>query len=73
MSSSNSSEMNDQIVMVFLGDMDEAMSIMQAEEATTAAASLSTRRPKHHRCYVNRDRETAHFRLRHDWFNDNCM
>jgi hypothetical protein len=42
MSSSNSSEIEDQIAMVFLTVMDEAMSIMQVEEATTAAASLST-------------------------------
>jgi hypothetical protein len=39
MSSSNLSEIEDQIVMTFLGVMDEAISILQAEEA---AASLST-------------------------------
>jgi hypothetical protein len=42
MSSSNSSEMDDQITMVFLGVMDEAISILQAEEAAVAAASSST-------------------------------
>jgi hypothetical protein len=39
MSSSNSSEMGDQIVMAFSGVMDEAMSILQAKEV---AASSST-------------------------------
>jgi hypothetical protein len=43
MSSSNSSEMDDQIVMIFLDVMDEVMSILQAEEAAAAAASSSTR------------------------------
>jgi hypothetical protein len=49
--------------MVFLGVIDEAMSIVQAEEATAVATSSSIRRPKCHRRYVNRDREAAHFRL----------
>jgi hypothetical protein len=35
MFSSNSSEMEDQIVMSFLGIIDEAMSVVQAEEAMT--------------------------------------
>jgi hypothetical protein len=39
MSSSNSSEMEDQIIMVFLSVMNEVMSILQAEET---AASSST-------------------------------
>jgi hypothetical protein len=39
MSSSDSSEMEDQITMVFLVIMDEVMSILQAEEAATATAS----------------------------------
>jgi hypothetical protein len=33
--------MKDQIVMAFSGVMDEAMSILQAEEAAAAAASAS--------------------------------
>jgi hypothetical protein len=73
MSSSNSNEMEDQIVMAFSGVMDEAMSIMQAEEAAATSASLSTRRPKFRRRYINRDREAAHFRLRHDYFDDDCI
>jgi hypothetical protein len=59
--------------MAFQGIMEEVMSILQAEEATAAVASSSTRRSKYHRRYVNRDREVAHFRLRHDYFNDNCV
>jgi hypothetical protein len=35
--------MKDQITMSFFGVMDEAMSILQAEEAAAAAASSSTR------------------------------
>jgi hypothetical protein len=35
--------MEDQIVMAFSDVMDEAMSILQAEEAIAAAASSSTR------------------------------
>jgi hypothetical protein len=42
MSSSNSSEMDDQIIMAFLDIMDEAMSIFEAEEVVAAAASSST-------------------------------
>jgi hypothetical protein len=42
MSSSNLSEMEDQLVMVFQGTMEEAMSIVQAKEAATASASSST-------------------------------
>jgi hypothetical protein len=41
MSSSNSSEMKDLIVMAFSDVMDEAMSILQAEEATAVVASAS--------------------------------
>ena len=73
MSSSNSSEMEDQLAMVFEGAMQEAMSIVQAEEAAATAASSSTRGPKRRRRYVNRDREAAHFRLRHDYFDDDCV
>jgi hypothetical protein len=65
--------MDDQIVMVFSGIMDEAMSIMQVEEVVTVVASSLTWRLKRHRCYVNRDRETAHFRLWHDYFDDDCV
>jgi hypothetical protein len=65
--------MEDQIVMAFSGVMDEAMSIRQAEEAATAVTSSSTRRLKRHRCYINSDREVAHFRLWHDYFNDDCV
>jgi hypothetical protein len=42
MSLFNSSEMNDQIVMVFLDIMDEIMSILQAEETIIAVAFSST-------------------------------
>jgi hypothetical protein len=42
MSSSNSSEMEDQLTIAFQGIMEEAMSILQAKEATAAAASSST-------------------------------
>jgi hypothetical protein len=73
MSSSNSSDMVDQISMVFSCVMDEAMSIVQAEEVATAATSSSTRWPKRRRCYINHDREATHFRLRHDYFDDYCM
>jgi hypothetical protein len=73
MSSSNSSEIEDQIAMAFLDVIDEAMRILQAKEAVAATASLSTRRPKRHRCYVNRDHEAVHVRLRHDYFNDDCV
>jgi hypothetical protein len=50
--------------------MEEVMIMLQAEEAATAATSSSTRGPKRRRRYVNRDREAAHFRLRHDYFDD---
>jgi hypothetical protein len=73
MYSFNSSEMDDQITTMFSDVMDEAMSIIQAEEAAAAAASLSTRRPKLHQCYVNCDHERDHFRLRHDYFDDDCV
>jgi hypothetical protein len=69
MSSSNSSEMDDHIVMAFSGVMDEAMSIFEVEEATAVATSSSTRRLKRHRRYVYRDHEAAYFKLRHDYFD----
>jgi hypothetical protein len=68
MSSFNSSEMEDQLTMVFQGIMEEAMSMLQAEEVVAAAASSSTQGPKRHRRYVNRNHEATHFRLRHDYF-----
>jgi hypothetical protein len=49
MSSFNSSEMEDQLTMVFQGIMEEAMSMLQAEEVVAAAASSSTQGPKRHR------------------------
>jgi hypothetical protein len=58
---------------MFSGVMDESMSILQVEETTVATASSSTRRSKRHRYYTNRDREAAHLRLWHDYFNDDCM
>jgi hypothetical protein len=73
MSSSNSSEMDDRLTMMFQGVMEEAMNMLQAEEATTAATSSSTRGSKRRRRYVNRDREVTHFRLRYDYFNDDCV
>jgi hypothetical protein len=59
--------------MVFSDVMDEVMSIVQVEEAITTASSSSTRRLKRHRCYINHGREAAHFRLRHDYFDDDCV
>jgi hypothetical protein len=56
MTSSNSSEMENQLIMAFQGIMEEAMSMLQAEEVMAATASLSTRGPKRCRRYVNRDR-----------------
>jgi hypothetical protein len=53
--------------------MEEVMSILQAEEDATAAASSSTRRSKRCRRYVNCDREADHFRLWHDYFDDDCV
>jgi hypothetical protein len=38
-SSSNSSKMEDQLTMVFQGVMEEAMSMLQAEEVVAATAS----------------------------------
>jgi hypothetical protein len=42
MSSSNSSEMEDQLIIVFQGIMEEAMSMLQAEEVVAAVVSSST-------------------------------
>jgi hypothetical protein len=42
MSSSNSSEIKDQLTMTFQDIMEENMSMLQAKEATTVAASSST-------------------------------
>jgi hypothetical protein len=73
MSSSNSSEMEDQPTMAFHGIMEKAMNMLQADEAVAAVASSSTQGPKHRRRYINRDREATHFRLRHDYFDDDCV
>jgi hypothetical protein len=62
--------MEDQIIMIFLSIMDQAMSILQVEEA---AASSSSQRLMRRRRYVNRDHEAAHFRLRHNYFDDDCV
>jgi hypothetical protein len=42
MSLSNSTEIKDQIIMTFSSVMDEAMSILEAEEFAAAATSSST-------------------------------
>jgi hypothetical protein len=73
MSLSNSSEMEDQLIVAFQGIMEEAMSMLQAEEVAVAAASSSTQGPKRRRRYINRDCEVAYFRLRHDYFDDDCV
>jgi hypothetical protein len=62
--------MKDQITMTFLGVMDEIMSILKAEEVVTSSSTWWLKRRRH---YVNYDREAAHFRLRHDYFNDDCV
>jgi hypothetical protein len=73
MSSSNSNKIDDQLTMAFQGVMEESMGMLQVEEAATVAASSSTRGPKRCRQYVNRDREATHFRLRYDYFDDDCV
>jgi hypothetical protein len=73
MSSSNSSEMKDQLTMVFQGVMEEVMSMLQAGNAAPAVASSSTRGPKHRQRYINRDREASYFRQQHDYFDDDCV
>jgi hypothetical protein len=59
--------------MVFQCVIEEAMRMLQAEEITAAAASSSIRGPNRRQRYVNRDRKAAHFRLRHDYFDDDCV
>jgi hypothetical protein len=49
MSSSNSSEIEDQLTMAFQGVMEEVMSMLQAEEVVAAVASSSTRGSKRRR------------------------
>jgi hypothetical protein len=61
--------MENQIAMAFSGVMDQAMSILAAEEV----GSLSTRHPKCCQRYINCDREVAHLRLRHHYFDDDCV
>jgi hypothetical protein len=73
MSSSNSSETEDQLTMVFLDVMEEVMSMLQVKEVTAAAAFSSTRGLNYRQRYVNRDHKVDHFRLRHDYFDDDCM
>jgi hypothetical protein len=67
MSSSSSSDIEDQIVMALLGVMEQIMSILAAETGSTSAPH-----PKLHRRYVNHDHEVAHLRLHHNYFDDNC-
>jgi hypothetical protein len=73
MYSSNSSKIEDQLTMAFQGVMEEAMSMLQAEEVAAAAGSSSTWGSKRHRWYINRDCEATHFRLWHDYFDDDCV
>jgi hypothetical protein len=49
MSSSISNKIEDQFIMVFQGVMEEAMSMLQVEEAAATTASSSTRGPKRRR------------------------
>jgi hypothetical protein len=53
--------------------MKEVMSMLQADETVTAAASSSTRGSKRRRRYVNRNCEAAHFMLQHDYFDNDCV
>jgi hypothetical protein len=48
-SSSNSNEIEDQLSIALQGIMEEAMSMLQAEEVVVAAAYSSTQGPKCHR------------------------
>jgi hypothetical protein len=73
MHSPNSSEMEDQLTMTFQDVMEEAMSMLQAKDVATVAASSSIQGPKHCRQYINRDCEVAHFKLWHNYFGDDCM
>jgi hypothetical protein len=73
MSSSNSSEMDDQLNMAFQGVMKEAMTMLQAKKTAVAAASSLTRGLKRHQRYINHDHESAYFRLRHDYFDNDCL
>jgi hypothetical protein len=59
--------------MTFSGVMDKVMSIHQAKGVMAAADSSSTRRSKHRRCYINRSHEVAHFKLQHDYFDDDFV
>jgi hypothetical protein len=65
--------MEDQLIIVFLGVMKEAMSMLQVEKATAATASSSTWGTKRRWRYVNRDREAAHFSLWNDYFDNGCI
>jgi hypothetical protein len=59
--------------MTFQGIIKEFMSMLQVKEAAATAAFLLTQGPKRRRRYVNRNREAAHFRLRHGYFDDDCV
>jgi hypothetical protein len=65
--------MEDQITVAFSSVMDEVMSIVQVEEVVAATASSSIQWPKRRRRYVNHDHEVSHFRLRHDYFDDDYV
>jgi hypothetical protein len=49
--------------------MEEAMSILAAKETSSLLAPW----PKCHRRYINCDREAAHLRPHHDYFENNCV
>jgi hypothetical protein len=53
--------------------MKEDMSMLQAKETVTAASSSSSQGQKRRQRYVNRDREVTHFKLWHDYFDDDCV
>jgi hypothetical protein len=65
---SSSDSVEDQIVNALSRAMDEAVYML-----STGMRGPSTPRLKHHQRYVNRDREATHLRLRHDYFNDDCV
>jgi hypothetical protein len=74
MSLLSSSEIEDQIAMMFSGVMDQVMSILATEEMEHSHnCSSSTPQPKHHQRFVNRDLEAAHLRLWYDYFDVVCV
>jgi hypothetical protein len=68
-SSSSSAVMEDQIVTALSGAMEEAVSILTAEEVGYS----STPQPKRRWRYINREREAAHLSMYHDYFNNDCV